>query len=320
MRGVRVHPRLAVVLKVVVGVSLLTGLILYIDVNALLRSIAHADIFFLTIGALLVVANVGMQFLRWRYLVTLIGPDTTDKEIFSSLLIGYSAGFFTPGQIGEHGGRLMALSSLQAIQVLAMSIIDKMYVLAITIIAGSIGAWLYFVLYLPQYWTPLLTVLVVAVVFSFLVVVLYPDLLKKVLRTVLHKLRKYRAVSAFLFVKDIFHRSQARMLLLLTCIFYAIIVLQYYFFVLAFEPVTFAVSALSTANILFIKSAILPISFGDLGVRESTAIFFYSHAGISAASAFNASLCVFFVNIFFPSLIGSMLIFRVKSAKEKLPS
>lgn len=110
------------------------------------------------------------------------------------------------------------------------------------------------------------------------------------------------------------------MLLLLTCIFYGIIILQYYFFVLAFEPVTFGISALSTANILFIKSAILPISFGDLGIRESTAIFFYTHAGISAASAFNASLCVFLVNIFFPSLIGSLLIFRVKSGKEKLAS
>lgn len=318
MRGVRVHPKIAVVLKVIVGVALLIGLILYIDVKALLRSIAHADVFYLTIGALLVVANVGMQFMRWRYLIMLIGPDTSNKEIFSSLLIGYSAGFFTPGQVGEHGGRLMALSSMQAIQVLAVSIIDKMYVLAITIIAGSIGAWLYFVLFLPDYWTPYFTALVAAVVFSFLVVVLYPDLLKTILRAVLHKLRKYRAVSAFLFVKDIFHRSQARMLLLLTCIFYGIIVLQYYFFVLAFEPVSLGISALCTANILFIKSAILPISFGDLGVRESTAVFFYSHAGISAASAFNASLCVFFVNIFIPSLIGSLLILKSKSAREKL--
>lgn len=320
MRSVRVHPRLAVVAKIVVGISLLTGLVLYIDVSALQRSLAHADVFFLTLGAILVVANVGMQFVRWRYLVTLIGPNTPDKEIFSSLLIGYSAGFFTPGQVGEHGGRLMALTSLQAIQVLAMSIIDKMYILAITVIAGAIGAWLYFALYLPHYWTPVLSALVVAVVFSFLVVVLYPDILKTVLRVALHKLRKYRAVSAFLFVKDIFHRSQARMLLLLTGVFYGIIILQYYFFVLAFEPVTFGISALSTANILFIKSAILPISFGDLGIRESTAIFFYSHAGISAASAFNASLCVFFVNILFPSLIGSILILRIKSAKEKLPS
>lgn len=314
------HPKIAVVLKIIVAVALISALILYIDVNALRQSIAHANVFYLIIGASLVVANVGMQFLRWRYLLKLIARDTSDKDIFSSLLIGFSTGFFTPGQVGEHGGRMATLSSLQAIQVLAVSIIDKMYVLAITIITGAIGAWLYFVVYLPSYWTSWLTALVVTVVFTFLIAVLYPDLLKKILRVVLHKLRKYRAVSAFLFMKDIFHRRQARVLLMLTFIFYGIVILQYHFFVLAFEPVSLSVSALCTANILFIKSAILPISFGDLGVRESTAVFFFTRAGISAASAFNASLCVFFVNIFFPSLIGSFLIFRIKAAKEKLPS
>ena len=312
------HPKIAVVVKIFVGCGLLIALVLYIDVNALRQSILRANGLYVSIGTVLVVANIGMQFLRWRYLLKLIANDISNKDVFSSLMIGYSAGFFTPGQVGEHGGRMVTLSSLPAIQILAVSIIDKIYILAITIIAGAIGAWLYFILYLPHYWTPLLTVLVITVVFSFLFVVLYPDFLKTILRAVLHKLRKYKAVSAFLFVKDVFHRRQARVLLLLTFIFYGIIILQYHFFVLAFEPVSLSVSALCTSNILFIKSAILPISFGDLGVRESTAIFFFSRAGISAASAFNASLCVFFTNICFPSLIGSLLIFRIKAAKEKV--
>ncbi len=118
-------------------------------------------------------------------------------------------------------------------------------------------------------------------------------------------------------MKDVFHRRQARVLLFLTFLLYGVIIVQYHFFVLAFEPVSFGVSAMCTANLLFTKSVILPISFSDLGVRESTAIFFFSRAGISAASAFNASICVFFVNIFFPSLLGSLMIFRIKSSKRK---
>lgn len=320
MRNVRVHPKLAVVLKIIVGIVLLTALVLYIDVNALMRSIAHADVLFLTLGALLVLANIGMQFLRWRYLIRLLARETPNEDILSSLMIGYSTGFFTPGQIGEHGGRLVTLNALPTIQVLALSIIDKMYVLAITVIAGCVGVWLYFITYLPHFWSQPLTAVVFAAVVSFLAVILFPDLLKSVLRRVLHKLKRYRAVSSFLFMKDIFHRNHARMLLVLTLIFYGIVVLQYYFFVLAFEPVSLGISALCTSSILFIKSAILPISFGDLGIRESTAVFFYSRAGIAAASAFNASLCVFVVNIFLPSLIGSLLIFRLRAtnANQKL--
>ncbi len=312
------HPRIAVVLKIFIGVGLIVGLVFYIDVDALRASVLHANIFYLIIGAVLVVANTGLQFLRWRYLVRLIARGTSDKDIFSSLFIGFSAGFFTPGQVGEHGGRIVTLSSLPAIQVLAVSIIDKLYVLAFTVITGVIAAWLYFIIYLPQYWTPLLTAVVIIVVISFLIVVLYPDLLKTILRTLLHRFRKYRAVSAFLFMKDVFHRRQARVLLFLTIIYYIVILVQYHFFVRAFEPVSIGVSALCTSNLLFTKSVILPISFSDLGIRESTAIFFFSRAGVSASSAFNASMCIFFVDILFPSLLGSLLIFRIKSAKEKV--
>ena len=272
---------------------------------------------YLIVGIGLAFANAGIQFVRWRYVMRLISSTVSNEEIFSSLLIGFSAGFFTPGQVGEHGGRMVTLSSLPAVQVLAVSLIDKLYMLALTVIAGVIGAWLFFIFYLPQYWTPWMTVLVGLIVLSSLAVVLYPDVLKNILRMFLHRIRRYRAVSAFLFMKDVFHRRQARIMLLLTIVFYVIIIAQYHFFVRAFEPVSFSVSAICASSMLFTKSVILPISFSDLGIRESTAIFFFSRAGISAASAFNASMCVFFVNIFFPSLLGSLLIFRLKSVKEK---
>jgi len=308
---------LATVLKFIVAIGLLTALVFYVDVKALRESILKANALYLSLGAILVVANIGLQFLRWRYLLRLIAKDLSGTKIVTSLFVGYSAGFFTPGQVGEHGGRMVSLSSLQSIQVLAMSLIDKIYVLAVTIITGVVGVWIYFEIFLPQYWTPFFTMIVFGIVAAFLVVVLYPDLLKKVLRLILHKVRKYRAVSAFLFVRDVFHRRQARILLLLTFIFNLIVILQYHFFVLAFAPVSLKISALCTSNILFIKAAILPISLGDLGIRESTAIFFFTRAGVPAAAALNASLCVFFINILLPSILGAVMVLRLKTPSQK---
>ncbi len=181
------HPRVAVILKVLIGVGLIVALVFYIDIDALRRSVLHANIFFLLIGAVLVLANIGLEFLRWRYLVRLIAAGVSDTDIISSLFIGFSAGFFTPGQVGEHGGRMVTLSTVPAIQVLAVSIIDKLYILAVTVIGGVIAACLYFVIYLPHYWSPWLTAVAIAVVLSFLGVVLYPDLLKRILRVLLHR-------------------------------------------------------------------------------------------------------------------------------------
>ena len=317
LRHIRIHPKIQVVLKMCIGVALLVALVKYIDLNTLRQSVERANTVYLGIGLSLVVANLAMQFLRWRYLLTLLSSTTSNEDALSSMLVGFSTGFFTPGQIGEHGGRIVMLRSLQPIQVLACSIIDKIYLLVVTILVGAVASWLYCSRYLPQYWTISLSAVVAALVVSSIVLVMFPEILKKILRSVLHKVKKYRAVSSFLFMKDVFHRKQARVLLFLTFAFYFVIILQYHFFVLAFEPVRLDTSALCTANILFIKSAFLPISFGDLGVRESTSIFFFSRAGVSAASAFNASLCIFFVNILLPSLAGSLVLLRSKGAKGK---
>ena len=315
---IRIHPKVQVVLKMCIGIGLLVALVKYIDLDTLRQSVSRANIVYLAIGLSLVCANLTMQFLRWRYLLRLFASTTSDEEVISSMLVGFSTGFFTPGQIGEHGGRIVMLPSLQPIQVLACSLIDKIYLLVVTILVGAVASWLYCSRYLPEYWTLSLSAVVAALVISSTILVTFPEILKKILRMVLHKVKKYRAVSAFLFMKDVFHRNQARVFLFPTFVFYVVIVLQYHFFTLAFEPVRLDISALCAANILFIKSAFLPISFGDLGVRESTAIFFFSRAGVSAASAFNASLCIFFTNILLPSLAGSVVLLRSKAIKGRL--
>jgi hypothetical protein len=54
---------------------------------------------------------------------------------------------------------------------------------------------------------------------------------------------------------------------------------------------------------MFVKS-LLPISIGDLGIREAGSIYFFSIYGISQAAALNASLLLFSINIFIPSILG----------------
>jgi hypothetical protein len=97
--------------------------------------------------------------------------------------------------------------------------------------------------------------------------------------------------------------------MVLTSVYFGIIILQYHCFVNAFSEASLAASALSVPIVLFVKSVILPISIGDLGIRESASVFFYGQMGIPAAAALNASLCIFAVNIVFPSLMGIIVLF-----------
>jgi uncharacterized protein (TIRG00374 family) len=312
LRGFKLHPKLAVALKLVISLGLLGGLVAYVNVGRLERSLLHAHAFYISLGFALMAANVGIQFIRWRFLLRLLEKDVSDRDVISSLLIGFSAGFFTPAQVGEYGGRIVSLPSQPTAKILAMSIVDKVYLFAIVALAGTSSAYIYFSSYLPQYWSSVFSALVAIIVLSDVTVLLYPRLLKYVLKLFSQWFRRFNPLSTFLSINDVFGRRQARRMLLLTLAWYGVVILQYYIFVLAFEPVAFHLAFICTANVLFVKSAILPISFGDLGVRESAAIFFFSRIGVSAASAFNASMCIFMTNIVIPGIAGAIMITKLK--------
>jgi uncharacterized membrane protein YbhN (UPF0104 family) len=63
---------------------------------------------------------------------------------------------------------------------------------------------------------------------------------------------------------------------------------------------------------MFTKTFFPAISLSELGIREGVSVFFLGQMGVDAASAFNAALFLFFINILIPSLIGSVLLFKKK--------
>lgn len=62
---------------------------------------------------------------------------------------------------------------------------------------------------------------------------------------------------------------------------------------------------------MLVKS-MLPISIGDLGIRESAAVFFLGKIGLAESTAFNASILLFLINLVIPSMIGLVLVLKYR--------
>jgi len=92
-----------------------------------------------------------------------------------------------------------------------------------------------------------------------------------------------------------------------TLCFQAILIVQMFCFIHAFFEITLFHAFIGTNAMMFVKSC-LPISLGDLGIREAGSIFFFSKFGVSQASALNASLLLFVVNILVPSIFGTIFL------------
>jgi hypothetical protein len=84
----------------------------------------------------------------------------------------------------------------------------------------------------------------------------------------------------------------------------------------AFSPIKFINGFIASAAIMMTKS-LLPISIGDLGIRESIAIFYFNQFDISQAGAFNASMLLFAINLLIPSITGMFLILSQINNKNK---
>ncbi len=307
------HPAVVLGLKIAVSLSLLLGLVFYIDFNALLLSFQKANTVLLLFGFSLVFANIGIHFLRWRYLLRLVSPVISDQTVFASLLVGLTAGFFTPGQIGEFAGRIAAHPDLKKSHVVGVTLIDKLYLLSLTLITGIASISFFIFYYSPKYWKNLYEFAAPLAIALIVLIFLFPEFSKKIFSFIPAKIRENKLFSIIQIIESSFHNRQGRILFGLTALLYGEIFFQFFVFALSFSQINFFDSFICSSSVYFIKAVVLPISIGDLGVRESASVFFFAQTGYPAASAFNASLCMFAANLILPSIVGALFIIKLKT-------
>ena len=299
-------------LKIIVAAGLLFGLLLYIDVDEIAESVAYADPMLLTAGTLLVIANTGIHFIRWRYLLRLLSNQITNSDVLTSLLVGFSAGFFTPAQVGEVAGRIASHPDIRKSHIIGITIIDKMYILAATIITGIPALAIFTASHYSEYWNSLYTVMIALAIISVAVIFLLPERIQPLFGLLPSRVRDHKLYAMIGIIEEKFHNRQARPVLALSLLLYGVIVVQFFILLNAFESVSLTDTAIGSMSVYFIKAVVLPISIGDLGVRESASVFFFSKFGVSSAAAFNASMCMFLINVLLPSIAGAALILKVK--------
>ena len=151
---------------------------------------------------------------------------------------------------------------------------------------------------------------------ALLVLLIRPRLARVVLATVL----PFRRLRRILAVLDRFTPRDATELLILSALRYLLFSTQFVLLVRAFAPgADLFVAYAGVALVFFAKSAIPAITLGDLGIRESAAVFFLGAFGIAEAAAFNASLGLFAVNLLLPALVGLPLLPRLRLQRMTSP-
>ncbi len=249
-----------------------------------------ADGRYLAAAAALLLPNLGVQWVKWHFLLTRVDATVEPLVSLKSLLIGFPLGMITPGRLGEIG-RGWLIDLIPKKTTLTLAILDKASNLIVTVVFG-----------------------LAAILFSQIAGWKMLSLSLVFLMAGAAALFKFSTAPAALQPTGLNVKNYL-LIFFYSALFYFIFMLQLLFLILSFQSFNF-LEGLTAAAGAFLVKTLLPISFGDLGIREGAAVFFFSKIGVSAAAAFNAAILLFIINVAGPAFIGLYFLFEKSKIKN----
>ena len=267
-----------------------------------------------------VFVNWGIEARKWQLLMNAVQPMTFITA-FKSVLCGVTLSLNTPNRMGEYGGRILFVNEGNRIKAIALSIAGGMAQLIITMLMGCLGlTYLLFtmdasdmLMGISVFWV---RIFLYGSIFGTIIFIFFFFRLNWLIR-LLEKLPYSGRFSKYINVLETFDAKILLRLLSLSLFRYIVFVLQYIFMLqlVHVEPNVWAGFWLIT--VMFWIMAIIPsFAIADLGIRGTVAktLFYYSNNTIGILTV---TFGIWFINLFIPALIGSLLILGIKIKKEK---
>lgn len=308
-----------VLLKVIISIGLVFYLIQKISIKEIFISINTVNVYVFSFVVLLSIINLYLQFIKWKSLLRCELNDIDDLTIFKSLLIGFSAGSFTPARSGEYFLRKMVLKNLPLGSVITLTFIDKLLLLFNVIFWGalvSFGMMLFY--YQVDVFTVASLFILFASFFSGLFVLIYSKRFYEYLKNLKNRFKiKIPFVRRLIEPLSKLDNRIISKLLFISFLNYLVIIIEFALIVYSHNQ-DFVIQYLLIASIMimFTKTLIPSITLGEIGIRESAAIYFFGLFGCSESISFNSSLILFGLNILIPSLVGLYFLITLKRAKD----
>lgn len=299
--------------KIIIAIGLISYLFFAINFSEIINTIVTANLYFILLSFVLSIVNIYLQYYKWKLTAKALLQENKPSKIFYSLFYGFSAGLFTPARIGEYFGRAIVFKDKSFLQVTLATVVDKIFPFLVITFIGSISSVLFLHSHyqINIYLTLSLLLLILALFYTIYWLVFNNNYLNKFLFDKLQKSAKPGRIYEKIIVLKNLDKEYSVKMIVVSLFFYLCIIIQYALLIMSFSHHNSFENYLIAGNlIMFSKTIIPPISFGELGIREGASVFFISLFGESASTGFNASIFLFLINILVPSLVGLILLLR----------
>lgn len=284
-------------------------------VNLLKAQAGSGTWIFVALAFLLILANWGLEAWKWWYLARKI-ETVSFLRAFRSVMVGLTLGFITPNRVGDYAGRILELQSKKRINAIGAIFLGRFAQLMVTVIFGSLGGfYLFWHFYLPEFFWIKVSAGLFVIALNFFGLLLF--FRASLILALVASFRIFRKLVPFLRVLALYSFSELGYTLLLAAIRYGVFCLQFALLLLAFKvKIPFVAFASCIFSTFLLKSIVPSLSaLTDIGMREISAMHFFSMFGQSELNVLSASLGLWFMNIVFPSAVGLIFVARLKFKK-----
>ncbi len=302
--------------KLALAVVILSALVWTVHPSKIWIAFRSANFFMIFLAFILMPLNFALQIFKWHFIVSWVRRDVTFSEAARTLLISLAIGLSTPGRVGEYARGFFVKGTDWATG-LGLVAIDKLYSLFIITALGG-GTSLFLLPHLQRFdFISSEVRLGIGVLFAFLLILLiFPQTFRTLLVRLGQHFPETHPFHRLIHGVELLSNRHGQVVFGLSLLVFLIFTCQFFILLNAFEKVDFHTAILVIPSIFFVKS-MLPISIGDLGIREGASVFLFGQFGVSSAAAFNAPILLFVVNLLLPGLVGLYFLLREKGLQKE---
>ncbi len=275
-----------------------------------IKSSWHSAFFWLVFFLMFI--NWGLETIKWEKMMRPL-ETISFNNAFKAVLAGCSITMITPNRIGEYGGRILFVAKENRIKAISISILSGISQLIITFLIGCMG--LFFLKYQTDADSGIIKILgnnliigvsvvsCIALLLLFLNVDLFIKLFSK--WTFFNKITKNVAIVT------IYTKKELLRILILSLLRYLVFILQYLIILRVMNVLIEPTICISLISIFYLMMALAPtIGIIELPVRATAASMILGVYNTNMLGIQAAVFAIWLINLFIPSLLGSMFFLK----------
>lgn len=258
---------------------------------------------------LLMFLNWFLEALKWKYLVQKIEIISTWKAV-ESVFCGLTWAVFTPNRIGEYGGRVFFLSPNKRIKGAVAMTVGSFGQLVLVNVFGSLALSWFLFRFMDL--NPLMnfSIFILALAFSGFFLLFFFNI--HWINGLLSNIKFLKPYKRFFIIFSKFKVSALLHILMYSLSRILIFSTQYFLIIHLLIP---EIAPLDMVLILFIfyfiQSSMPSLDLLDIGLRATTAAYFFSFVTDQEIAVMAAVASIWLINLIIPAILGSVFVLKL---------